>query len=58
MNINTSYLWSLAKDKLDPVTQVFLNSSNIERKVRSSTNLESWGPSSTQMGEIAKATYN
>lgn len=30
----------------------------IERKVKEATSNEKWGPSGTQMSEIAKATYS
>eukprot|EP01134_Creolimax_fragrantissima_P001565 CFRG1565T1 len=35
-----------------------MNYSEIEIKVRECTNLDSWGPTGTQMAEVSKMTYN
>uniref|UniRef100_A0A673M7E6 Clathrin interactor 1-like n=1 Tax=Sinocyclocheilus rhinocerous TaxID=307959 RepID=A0A673M7E6_9TELE len=39
------------------VTNVVMNYSEIESKVREATNDDSWGPSGQLMGEIAKSTF-
>uniref|UniRef100_A0A672RET0 ENTH domain-containing protein n=1 Tax=Sinocyclocheilus grahami TaxID=75366 RepID=A0A672RET0_SINGR len=38
-------------------TNVVMNYSEIESKVREATNDDSWGPSGQLMGEIAKSTF-
>ena len=38
-------------------TNVVMNYSEVETKVREATNDESWGPSGSLMGEIAKYTF-
>eukprot|EP00128_Syssomonas_multiformis_P010120 Colp12_sorted_trinity150504_noHs@14035 len=43
---------------VDSVQNVVMNYSETEVKVRDATNLETWGPSGTQMGELAKLTYS
>ncbi len=40
-----------------PSTNVVMNYSDVETKVREATNDESWGPSGSLMGDIAKYTY-
>lgn len=34
------------------------NYTEVEAKIRDATNLDSWGPTGTQMNEIAQMTYN
>uniref|UniRef100_A0A4W4GH01 ENTH domain-containing protein n=1 Tax=Electrophorus electricus TaxID=8005 RepID=A0A4W4GH01_ELEEL len=43
--------------KVEDVTNVVMNYSEIESKVREATNDDPWGPSGQLMGEIAKATF-
>lgn len=42
---------------MDKATNVVMNYSEIESKVREATNDDPWGPSGQLMGEIAKATF-
>lgn len=42
---------------LDKVKSMVGNYTEVELKVRDATNLEAWGPTGTQMNEIAQMTY-
>ncbi len=42
---------------IDMARTSLMNYTEAEVKVREATNLESWGPTSTQMADIAKLTY-
>lgn len=42
---------------VDKVTNVVMNYSEVETKVREATNDETWGPPGTLMGEISKYTF-
>ncbi|KAI4873134.1 hypothetical protein NFI96_016448 [Prochilodus magdalenae] len=43
--------------RMSPSTNVVMNYSEIESKVREATNDDPWGPSGQLMGEIAKSTF-
>lgn len=49
-------VWKL-KELTDKVTNVVMNYSEVETKVREATNEEAWGPHGTLMKEIAQYTY-
>ncbi|XP_020034804.2 clathrin interactor 1 isoform X2 [Castor canadensis] len=49
-------MWKV-RELVDKATNVVMNYSEIESKVREATNDDPWGPSGQLMGEIAKATF-
>uniref|UniRef100_A0A8C8VLI4 Clathrin interactor 1 n=1 Tax=Pelusios castaneus TaxID=367368 RepID=A0A8C8VLI4_9SAUR len=49
-------MWKV-RELVDKATNVVMNYSDIESKVREATNDDPWGPSGQLMGEIAKATF-
>ncbi|KAJ8254701.1 hypothetical protein GJAV_G00196210 [Gymnothorax javanicus] len=49
-------MWKV-RELVDKATNVVMNYSEIESKVREATNDDPWGPSGQQMGEIARATF-
>ncbi|XP_029546285.1 clathrin interactor 1 isoform X3 [Salmo trutta] len=49
-------MWKV-RELVDKATNVVMNYSEIESKVREATNDDSWGPSGQLMGEIAKSTF-
>ncbi|XP_053702814.1 clathrin interactor 1-like isoform X1 [Synchiropus splendidus] len=49
-------MWKV-RELLDKATNVVMNYSEIESKVREATNDDPWGPSGQLMGEIAKSTF-
>ncbi|TSQ81056.1 Clathrin interactor 1 [Bagarius yarrelli] len=49
-------MWKV-RELVDKATNVVMNYSEIESKVREATNDDPWGPSSQLMGEIARATF-
>lgn len=49
-------MWKI-KELTDTVTNVVMNYSEVEKKVREATNDEAWGPHGTLMQEIAKYTF-
>ncbi|TFK09549.1 aromatic-L-amino-acid decarboxylase [Platysternon megacephalum] len=49
-------MWKV-RELVDKATNVVMNYSDIESKVREATNDDPWGPSGQVMGEIAKATF-
>ncbi|XP_043925295.1 clathrin interactor 1 [Protopterus annectens] len=49
-------MWKM-RELVDKATNVVMNYSEIESKVREATNDDPWGPSGQLMGEIAKATF-
>ncbi|XP_030067431.1 clathrin interactor 1 isoform X2 [Microcaecilia unicolor] len=49
-------MWKV-RELVDKATNVVMNYSEIESKVREATNDDPWGPSGQVMGEIAKATF-
>eukprot|EP01137_Pigoraptor_chileana_P015531 Opistho-2@71561 len=50
-------MWQ-ANRLMNNVAAVVMNYSEIEKKVRDATNTEAWGPSGTQMADLAKLSYN
>eukprot|EP00124_Ichthyophonus_hoferi_P005891 Ihof_evm1s1022 gene=Ihof_evmTU1s1022 len=42
---------------IDNAKNAVLDFSETEVKARAATNLETWGPSGTQMGDLAQLTY-
>uniref|UniRef100_A0A3P9H0K8 Clathrin interactor 1 n=1 Tax=Oryzias latipes TaxID=8090 RepID=A0A3P9H0K8_ORYLA len=49
-------MWKV-RELVDKATNVVMNYSEIESKVREATNDDPWGPSGQLMGEIAKSTF-
>ncbi|XP_061155062.1 clathrin interactor 1-like isoform X3 [Syngnathus typhle] len=49
-------MWKV-RELVDKATNVVMNYSDIESKVREATNDDPWGPSGQLMGEIAKSTF-
>ncbi|CAN0005822.1 unnamed protein product [Lampetra fluviatilis] len=49
-------MWKM-REYLDKATNIVMNYTEMEAKVREATNDEPWGPSGKLMGEIAKATF-
>ncbi|KAF5899923.1 clathrin interactor 1-like, partial [Clarias magur] len=49
-------MWKV-RELVDKATNVVMNYSEVESKVREATNDDPWGPSGQLMGEIAKATF-
>ncbi|XP_053574760.1 clathrin interactor 1 isoform X4 [Bombina bombina] len=49
-------MWKV-RELVDKATNVVMNYSEIESKVREATNDDPWGPSGQVMGEIAKSTF-
>ncbi|KAM3867367.1 clathrin interactor 1a [Diretmus argenteus] len=49
-------MWKV-RELVDKATNVVMNYSEVESKVREATNDDSWGPSGQLMGEIARATF-
>ncbi|XP_066502771.1 clathrin interactor 1 isoform X2 [Hoplias malabaricus] len=49
-------MWKV-RELMDKATNVVMNYSEIESKVREATNDDPWGPSGQLMGEIAKSTF-
>ncbi|XP_056898593.1 clathrin interactor 1a isoform X1 [Takifugu flavidus] len=49
-------MWKV-KELVDKATNVVMNYSEVESKVREATNDEPWGPSGQLMSEISKATF-
>ncbi|XP_064879985.1 clathrin interactor 1-like [Oncorhynchus nerka] len=49
-------MWKV-REMVDKATNVVMNYSDIESKVREVTNDDPWGPSGQLMGEIAKSTF-
>ncbi|XP_037654773.1 clathrin interactor 1 isoform X3 [Choloepus didactylus] len=49
-------MWKV-RELVDKATNVVMNYSEIESKVREATNDDPWGPSGQLMGDIAKATF-
>ncbi|XP_034746269.1 clathrin interactor 1-like isoform X2 [Etheostoma cragini] len=49
-------LWKV-RELVDKATNVVMNYSEVESKVREATNDDPWGPSGQLMGEIAKSTF-
>ncbi|XP_007889598.1 clathrin interactor 1a isoform X2 [Callorhinchus milii] len=49
-------MWKM-RELVDKATNVVMNYSEIESKVREATNDDPWGPSGQLMGEIAKSTF-
>nr|XP_023700453.1 clathrin interactor 1-like [Paramormyrops kingsleyae] len=49
-------MWKV-RELVDKATNVVMNYSEIESKVREATNDDPWGPSGQLMGEIARATF-
>ncbi|XP_075458318.1 clathrin interactor 1 isoform X2 [Ascaphus truei] len=49
-------MWKV-RELVDKATNVVMNYSEIESKVREATNDDPWGPSGHVMGDIAKATF-
>ncbi|XP_056626005.1 clathrin interactor 1a [Triplophysa dalaica] len=49
-------MWKV-RDLVDKATNVVMNYTEIESKVREATNDDPWGPSGQLMGEIARATF-
>ncbi|KAI4880155.1 hypothetical protein NFI96_031176 [Prochilodus magdalenae] len=49
-------MWKV-RELVDKATNVVMNYTEIESKVREATNDDPWGPSGQLMGEIAKATF-
>ncbi|KAG9265478.1 clathrin interactor 1-like [Astyanax mexicanus] len=49
-------MWRV-RELMDKATNVVMNYSEIESKVREATNDDPWGPSGQLMGEIAKSTF-
>ncbi|XP_066505940.1 clathrin interactor 1a [Hoplias malabaricus] len=49
-------MWKV-RELVDKATNVVMNYSEMESKVREATNDDPWGPSGQLMGEIAKATF-
>ncbi|XP_061091847.1 clathrin interactor 1a [Conger conger] len=49
-------MWKV-RELVDKATNVVMNYSEIESKVREATNDDPWGPSGQQMAEIAKSTF-
>ncbi|XP_028824205.1 clathrin interactor 1-like isoform X1 [Denticeps clupeoides] len=49
-------MWKV-RELVDKATNVVMNYTEIESKVREATNDDPWGPSSQLMGEIARATF-
>lgn len=54
-NLPTS-MWKV-RELVDKATNVVMNYTETEAKVREATNDDPWGPSGTQMSELAKLTY-
>ncbi|XP_042165235.1 clathrin interactor 1 isoform X2 [Oncorhynchus tshawytscha] len=50
------HMWKV-REMVDKATNVVMNYSDIESKVREVTNDDPWGPSGQLMGEIAKSTF-
>ncbi|KAJ8348093.1 hypothetical protein SKAU_G00266820 [Synaphobranchus kaupii] len=53
---NMLNMWKV-RELVDKATNVVMNYSEIESKVREATNDDPWGPSGQLMGEIAKSTF-
>lgn len=53
-------LFAYAKDKFETsgASGLVYNFSEMEKQVREALNLDAWGPTGTQMSDIAKASYN
>ncbi|XP_071506517.1 uncharacterized protein [Diadema antillarum] len=51
-----SAMWKI-RELTDKVTNVVMNYSEVEAKVREATNEEAWGPHGTLMSEIARETF-
>ncbi|XP_072519822.1 clathrin interactor 1a isoform X2 [Salminus brasiliensis] len=49
-------MWKV-RELVDKATNVVMNYTEVESKVREATNDDPWGPSGQLMGEIAKATF-
>ncbi|XP_018531035.1 clathrin interactor 1a [Lates calcarifer] len=49
-------MWKV-RELVDKATNVVMNYSEVESKVREATNDDPWGPSGQLMGEIARATF-
>ncbi|XP_041749480.1 clathrin interactor 1 isoform X2 [Coregonus clupeaformis] len=49
-------MWKV-REMVDKATNVVMNYSEIESKVREATNDDPWGPSGQLMGEVAKSTF-
>uniref|UniRef100_A0A3P8SW50 Clathrin interactor 1a n=1 Tax=Amphiprion percula TaxID=161767 RepID=A0A3P8SW50_AMPPE len=49
-------MWKV-RELVDKATNVVMNYSEVESKVREATNDDPWGPSGQQMSEIARATF-
>ncbi|XP_019752178.1 clathrin interactor 1-like isoform X2 [Hippocampus comes] len=49
-------MWKV-RELVDKATNVVMNYSDVESKVREATNDDPWGPSGQLMGEIAKSTF-
>jgi len=54
-NLPTS-MWKV-RELVDKATNVVMNYTETEAKVREATNDDPWGPSGTQMSDLAKLTY-
>ncbi|KAJ8014873.1 hypothetical protein DPEC_G00020290 [Dallia pectoralis] len=49
-------MWKV-RELVDKATNVVMNYSEVESKVREATNDDPWGPSGQQMGEISRCTF-
>ena len=54
-NLPTS-MWKV-RELVDKATNVVMNYTETEAKVREATNDDPWGPSGTQMSELARLTF-
>uniref|UniRef100_H2YSU4 ENTH domain-containing protein n=1 Tax=Ciona savignyi TaxID=51511 RepID=H2YSU4_CIOSA len=54
--MNVLPLWRI-REVADKVTNVVMNYSEVEARVREATNDEAWGPSGTIMQELARDTF-